>query len=63
MPLSPHPETDNGFLTSADVSMRDKCAYLLEFLSEDELRRVAEYCIDHIDDPGLKKTISEYARI
>ena len=63
MPLKPDPSIDNPFLTRTDVRVRDKTAYLLEFLNERELQQVAEYCIDHIDSDEMKRVIAEYARM
>jgi hypothetical protein len=44
-------------------SERDQVAALLETLSQREIRQVAEYAIDHMEDPDEVKKLADYLRL
>jgi hypothetical protein len=63
MALRTNTEVDHRFLTREDVSHRDRCAYLLEFMTEKELAQIAEFALDHIEDGAIKKSVADYATL
>ena len=50
-------------MSNDSLSLRDQAAQMLEDMSQRDIRQIAEYCIDHLDDEMEAGHLMDYAKM